>query len=262
VNDRLRLSFLGRYYRRVEGGSEAPGFRWEALDLPVEQAAFLLVDVQSGYEGEKVEEDASPLGRWWREATGRIAQAQLAARGVGMPIVYANNSAPRVGIGHSEFGAHFRRSWGVDFDECFAEGGVDAREYHGGRAGRMAFPDELRPQEQDYLVRKHAYSAFYDSRLDSLLRNLGTRTLICAGIWADCCLLTTSLDALYRNYRVVWLRDGTMAGEDPGDEKEMPFTRRMIRWFETAVGFSVTCEEFVQACNALRNGVVQEGGSA
>jgi len=251
MNDHCVLNLSARYYRKVVGEPEPPGFRWQSLSLPVSETAFLLVDVHSGWEGEETEENTSPLGRWWQGAITRIARALAAAREAGLSVIYTNNSAPRIAIERSEFGEHFRRSWGAEFNETFGEGGVDPREYHGGHAGRMDFPEGLRPQPGDYYVRKYVYSAFFDTRLDTLLRNLGIHTLICAGIWADCCLLATSLDALYHNYRVIWLRDGTMAGEDPGDEEEMPFTQRMIRWFETVIGFSVTCEEFAKACYAL-----------
>ena len=73
----------------------------------------------------------------------------------------------------------------------------------------------IAPQSDDYYIRKYVYSGFWDTRLDSLLRNLGIRTLVCAGFAADICLLGTMIDALYRNYRIVLLRDATQAVEIP-----------------------------------------------
>jgi nicotinamidase-related amidase len=103
----------------------------------------------------------------------------------------------------------------------------------------LAFPAELEPHPDEYYVRKHVYSAFFDTRLDTLLRNLGTRNLVVAGFWADICMLATALDAFYRNYRVIWLRDGTL-----GDQEWT------IRWFENAIGYTVTTTDFAAACSA------------
>jgi nicotinamidase-related amidase len=253
VGEQRVVELRARYYRRGPNDPEPPGFRWQSLMLPVQQTAFLLVDIASGWEGEE-REATETSDVWWQEAVQRMADASMAARSIGMPVIYTNNSAPRIAIERSEFGKHFQRSWGTDFNEALGEGGVDPREYHGDHAGRMDFPESLRPQPGDYYVRKYVYSAFYDTRLDTLLRNLRIRTLICAGQTAECCLMATSLDAFYRNYRVIWLRDGTRAGENPGEETEMPNTLRTIRYLENFIGFSVTCAEFTEACSRLRAG--------
>jgi nicotinamidase-related amidase len=248
MSEQRLIDLRARYYRRAARDPCPPGFRWQSLRLLAEETAFLIVDVASGWEGEELEESDEP-DEWWEHAIRHIGDALAAARRSGMPVIYTNNSAPRVAIERSEFGEHFRRNWGTDLNESLGEGGLDDREYHHGKhTGRMDFPEPLRPHDGDYYVRKYVYSAFYDTRLDTLLRNLRIRTLICAGQTADCCLLSTSLDALYRNYRVIWLRDGTRAGEKPGEEKDMPHTQEIIRYFEDYVGFSVTCEEFVSAC--------------
>ena len=86
------------------------------------------------------------------------------------------------------------------------------------------------------------------SRLDTALRNLTVDTVVCAGLWANVCMAATALDALYRNYRVIWLRDGTLAGESPReDPATLPNTERWIAWFEEVVGFTVTSDEFARA---------------
>jgi nicotinamidase-related amidase len=69
-----------------------------------------------------------------------------------------------------------------------------------------------------------------------------------AGFWADICLLGTALDAFYRNYRVIWLRDGTLGG----NRDKKPTTQWMIEWFENAIGYTVTAREFVVTCQALQ----------
>jgi nicotinamidase-related amidase len=242
------LEIEARYLRSYPAADGPSGHATEHLSLDPATTALLLVDVYNGIQGDEgVEVMAGPLGDLWWQTVRRIAVALEAARGCGLPVVYAANSAPRIALERSEFGAHFQRSWGDDFNQAFREGGVDPREYHGGRPGPLTFPPELEPRPGEYYVRKHVYSAFFDSRLDTLLRNLGVRTLVMAGFWADVCMLATALDALYRNYRVIWLRDGTLGGSQ---DKE-PTTEWMIRWLEHAIGYTVTAEDLASACRAL-----------
>ncbi len=65
----------------------------------------------------------------------------------------------------------------------------------------------LGPEEGDYVVEKRRYSAFFHTGLDPLLRELGTETVILAGIQAHICVQHTAADAYFRGYDVV-LADG------------------------------------------------------
>ena len=60
----------------------------------------------------------------------------------------------------------------------------------------------------DYTVEKVAYSAFYQTRLDYILKALGIDTLIIGGIVTNGGVATTVRDAHMRNYRTVMLSDG------------------------------------------------------
>ena len=235
------LELKARYMKTLDTDGSPAGHATQHLSLDPSQTALLLVDVYHGMQGdEDIEGVSGPEGDRWYATVKRIKTGLDGARSCGFPVIYAVNSAPRIALDRSEFGVHFQRSWGSDFNHTFREGGVDPREYHDGRPTTLAFPPELEPQAGDYYVRKHVYSAFFDTRLDTLLRNLRTRTLITAGFWADTCMLATALDAFYRNYRVIWLRDGTI-----GDEGWA------IPWFETAIGFTVAIDDFTAACSRL-----------
>ena len=58
-----------------------------------------------------------------------------------------------------------------------------------------AVVDELALVRGDIHVDKHRISGFWDTALDSVLRNLGVKTLFFAGINADHCVLATLMDA-------------------------------------------------------------------
>ena len=70
-----------------------------------------------------------------------------------------------------------------------------------------AVVDELAPDAGDVRVDKHRMSGFWDTELDSVLRNLAVTTLLFAGVNADQCVLATLIDAACIGYDVVLLED-------------------------------------------------------
>lgn len=69
--------------------------------------------------------------------------------------------------------------------------------------------DALRPA--DLTVEKVAFSGFYQSRLDWVLRRAGIHTLICAGIVTNGGVASTLRDAHVRDFRCIVLDDGCAA---------------------------------------------------
>lgn len=72
-----------------------------------------------------------------------------------------------------------------------------------------AVVDELTPAPDDIWVDKYRMSGFWDTPLDSILRNLGKTTLLFAGVNADQCVLCTLQDANFLGYDCLLLRDCT-----------------------------------------------------
>lgn len=70
-----------------------------------------------------------------------------------------------------------------------------------------AIVDEINPGERDIHVTKYRFSGFWDTELDSILRNLGVTTLFFAGVNADQCVMTTLQDASFLGYDVLMLDD-------------------------------------------------------
>ena len=67
--------------------------------------------------------------------------------------------------------------------------------------------DELVPDARDIRVTKYRYSGFWDTPLDTILRNLGVTTLFFAGVNADQCVMTTLQDAMFLGYDCVMVED-------------------------------------------------------
>jgi len=75
-----------------------------------------------------------------------------------------------------------------------------------------ALVDALAPA--DYVIEKVAYSAFWQTRLDYILRALGIETLIVGGIVTNGGVASTLRDAHLRNIDTVMLTDGCAAFRD------------------------------------------------
>jgi nicotinamidase-related amidase len=69
--------------------------------------------------------------------------------------------------------------------------------------------DELDPPTDDIRVSKHRMSGFWDTPLDSILRNLGVTTLLFGGVNADQCVLHTLADANFLGYDTIMMTDCT-----------------------------------------------------
>ncbi|HEY6355145.1 MAG TPA: cysteine hydrolase [Burkholderiaceae bacterium] len=70
-----------------------------------------------------------------------------------------------------------------------------------------AVVDELEIQADDICVDKHRISGFWDTPLDSILRNLGTRTVLFSGVNTDQCVLHSLTDANFLGYGCVLVED-------------------------------------------------------
>lgn len=72
-----------------------------------------------------------------------------------------------------------------------------------------AVVEELEPKPEDIRVDKYRMSGFWDTPLDSILRNIGKTTLLFAGVNADQCVMTTLQDANFLGYDCILVKDCT-----------------------------------------------------
>jgi nicotinamidase-related amidase len=71
-----------------------------------------------------------------------------------------------------------------------------------------AIVDELAPSEGDIRISKYRMSGFWDTPLDSILRNLRVTTLLFAGVNLDQCVMCTLQDANCLGYDCILLEEG------------------------------------------------------
>ena len=79
----------------------------------------------------------------------------------------------------------------------------------------------------DIIVAKPRFGAFHGTDLETILRAAGIDTLIIGGIATNMCVETTAREAATREFRVLFLRDGTAtfampdAGLGPASAEEV-----------------------------------------
>lgn len=70
-----------------------------------------------------------------------------------------------------------------------------------------AVVDELQQKPEDIYIDKYRMSGFWDTALDSILRNLGKTTLFFAGVNVDQCVMVTLQDANFLGYDCILIKD-------------------------------------------------------
>src|SRR5947208_14656888 len=74
---------------------------------------------------------------------------------------------------------------------------------------------EIAPRADEIVITKRRYSAFYGTDLEIILRGVGVDTVVISGVTTENCCHATARDALFRDYRVVFLSDATATFDYP-----------------------------------------------
>ncbi len=69
--------------------------------------------------------------------------------------------------------------------------------------------EELAPEPDDWYVAKNRLSAFFQTNLELVLRNLGAQTVIFTGVLTNQCVAASSKDASFRDFLPVVVADCT-----------------------------------------------------
>lgn len=168
--------------------------------------ALIMIDMQNSYlstDGWRERLGYPPI--WRLEETVTECGALLdASRGAGIPVIYTKGA---------------RRADGADtiprYREAFeaAAAGFERDPEHEHWKGEIM--DALAPQEGDIVLEKPRWCSFQYTELEPILRNLGTKRLIVAGLQTNVCVETTVRSALMRNFVVAVPEDAVSTdGED------------------------------------------------
>jgi nicotinamidase-related amidase len=233
-----------RYYRHAPAAQR--GYVTEDLDLSLDETVFMIIDVYGqgfdpdGDTGNQPEFNKADIAIYRPVVVDFIRPAKDAAKSIGVPIVYLNNYLSPAMTERNEWRNMSIRTVGVDVLEAWQEPN-----------DVLSFSKIIAPEPGDYFIQKQHYSGFFETHLESLLKDLGpARNLVMVGFDSRICLGTTAVDAMYRNYRVIVLRDCARTYEFPETEEAQWANFMAIRQIETIVGYTSTRDEWVAACAA------------
>jgi nicotinamidase-related amidase len=166
-------------------------------------AALLLVDVINPLDFPQ----ADDLLRFAVPAADRLAALKQRAAKAGVPTIYANDNFGR---------------WRSDLTA------VVERCLEPGCKGRY-LAERLRPGPDDYFVLKPKHSAFFSTTLETLLRYLGTRTVIIGGFAANICVLFTANDAYMRDFKLAVPADGVASNTPEENAAAVEQMRQVLK---------------------------------
>lgn len=169
------------------------------MSMDPASTALLLCDMQNGFlhpegsyaRGGSASPDFAPL-------VPRLKAVRDAVRHAGGWIASTHFTIPTGKNGEPFISDHMKRLRPFLKKGDFEPGGFDAR-----------LVDELAPS--DLAVEKVAFSAFYMSRLEYVLRRAGVTTLLLGGVVTNGGVASTLRDAHVRDFHTILLDDGCAA---------------------------------------------------
>ena len=179
------------------------------LKVDVTKLAVVIVDMQNDFchpDGwlAHIGVDVTPA----RAPIAPLQQFLPIARSAGIPVIWVNwgNRPDLLNISPAARHVYNPTGTGVGLGDPLPSNQSPVLQKDSWAA---AVVDELEPWPDDIQVDKYRMSGFWDTPLDSILRNLGKTTLLFGGVNADQCVMTTLQDANFLGYDCILLRDGT-----------------------------------------------------
>jgi len=195
------------------------------------RTVMVVVDMQNDF----VAEGAKLLSAQAAAMVPRLAHTLKTCRDKGIRVIYT---------------AHVHRRDGSDmglYDDLYSPI-ADRTSLVDGTPGVDIFKD-LAPAPGEHIVKKHRYSAFFATDLDLILRELGITTVVISGTTTENCCHATARDAMFHNYKVVFLSDATGTFDYPDVGQGAMSAEEVHRATLTILAFStahvMTAAEFL-----------------
>lgn len=198
------------------------------FEIDPQKCALLVIDMQDEF----VKPHWSP--DWVPEATRQVPRVKKViehCRKKDIPVIYTVYSKTHQYLDRPLTGKVMPGRYSeleIDFSQFYIDGNV----WH-----------ELSPLEDEIVIHKSSYGAFYDTPLETILKNMGKDTVIICGTLTNYCCGATARQAYERSFKVIFGSDIT-AADDP--EMQEPELKIMRKGFAKVLG----AEEII---NALRD---------
>jgi len=179
----------------------------KTLRLDLAKAAILVIDMQNDFchpEGwlSHIGVDVTPA----REPIEPLKTILPQLRAANVPVVWVNwgNRPDLMNISPGLLHVYNPTGDGVGLGDPLPTRGAPVLTVGSWAA---AVVDELEQKPEDILVDKYRMSGFWDTPLDSILRNLGKSTLFFGGVNIDQCVMATLQDANFLGYDCILVKD-------------------------------------------------------
>ncbi|MFX1514729.1 MAG: cysteine hydrolase family protein [Promethearchaeota archaeon] len=180
------------------------------FSIKVNKTALIVVDMQEEF----VKPHWTPF--WIPEATRQVNTIKTlinTCREKGIPIIYT-------AVAYT----HFRKdrpSTGDLMPNRYSELGIEDPVIF--RDGHIW--EELTPLTEEIVIYKPSYGAFYDTPLETILRNLGKDTIIICGTLTNYCCGMTARQGYERGFKVILGSDVTSTNDPEMHEAELKVLR-------------------------------------
>jgi gluconolactonase len=198
------------------------------VNLDRARTALIVQDMQNDIimEGGAFADSGAPAHANSQNVVENVKGLAAAARAAGVPVIHIHYIV--------EDGAP-----GLKLNAPLFQGVKDANALVRGSWG-AAPVDGLEPQEGDFVVEKMRMNGFYATTLDSLLRGLGTETLVITGAWTNMSIEHTSRHGADAGYEIVVISDGCSTVSDEWHDVGLNYAL-------TNVGRTATAAEVTEA---------------
>lgn len=205
----------------------------QSIVVDSHKSALLIVDMQNDFcskggwmdsKGIDVSPNRAPI-----EPLQRLVRS---FRDQSMPVVWVNWGVRKDLLNIYPSLRHAHNKSGQEVNLCEPVPGTRSEVLRSGSWGAQVV-DELNPGDRDVQVTKHRFSGFWDTELDTVLRNLGVRTLFIGGVNMDQCVMTTLEDASFLGYDTILVEDGTATTSPPYCVQSTLYNVRLLFGFTT-----------------------------
>jgi nicotinamidase-related amidase len=182
-----------------------------SFEVHKEKCALLVIDLQDEF----VKPNWAPS--WIPEATRIIPKVKNLiehCRAENIPVIYTV---------FSKTNNYFDRPKSGKFmPNRYPEITIDPIEFYDG--GKVY--DDIAPLENEIVIHKPSYGAFYDTSLETILKNMEKDTVIICGTLTNYCCGTTARQAYERGFFVVFGSDVTATDDPEMQEPELKVLRK------------------------------------
>jgi ureidoacrylate peracid hydrolase len=214
--------------------------RPEPLDIALDQAAVVVVDMQNAFASKGGLLDLAGVDIAGADAVVRsIAELLPRMRSQRVPIVYLQTGyKPDLSNGGGAASPNPRKETAL----CLMRARPELR-------GTLlvegtwdfAIVDALAPLPGDLVVLKTRYSGFAGTTLDSVLRVRGIRYLFFVGIATNVCVESTLRDAYFHEYWPILVSDATMQAGPPAAQAATIYNvESFFGWTLSAAGLAAS----------------------